>query len=148
MATILELTKGKKFNSKIYGRINDYSIYVNSDKIEVSNEQVQEYNLYLKEIESFKANYPEVLNSRACQNIAIKAGIEHEFVELSFEQEKAKMALFEIENKTAKKGNVEVALQIAKYEGKVVCIYVKSSVGYEDYIDDEANIKDIINLVK
>lgn len=147
MATILELTKGCKFNGKIYGTKNNYCAYVNGNKIDVTNEQVEEYNLYLKEVETFKSDYPEVLNSRACQIIAVKAGIEREFFGLSFEQEKAKKALFEIENESVTKGNVTVTFQIAKYENKVICIYAKSDHGYEDFIDDEENIKETIELI-
>lgn len=41
----------QKFNGKIYGKAGSYSIYVNHNKIEVSDADVEEYNLYLKSLE-------------------------------------------------------------------------------------------------
>jgi hypothetical protein len=47
----------QKFNGKVYGKSGSYSIYLNNNKIEVTDEAVKEYNDFLKENEDLKHFY-------------------------------------------------------------------------------------------
>lgn len=56
--------RSQKFNGKIYGKSGNYSIYVNGDKVQVTDEQVKEYNSYLKQYEELKEY--KIGNIRIC----------------------------------------------------------------------------------
>ena len=133
MVTIKEIAKGKRFNGKVYGKSGSYSIYVNNEKIEVSDEMANDFLKEEKEFEELKNSIPEVLNSRECQIIAIEKGIEREFVELSFEQLKQKISLFEVEKIEKEANGIKAELQIARHNGEIVSVWAGNSVGASFY---------------
>jgi ribosomal protein S9 len=81
----------KSFNGKIYGKNGSYSIYVKNEKVDVTDEQVEEYKKDKAEYdEILKKHDSGVLRSIEVQNEAVKLGIEKAYVQLSFEQLKKK----------------------------------------------------------
>ena len=133
MATIKEIAKGKRFNGKVYGKSGSYSIYVNNEKIEVSDEMANSFIKEEKEFEELKNSIPEVLNSRECQLIAVEKGIEREFVELSFQQLKDKISLFEVEKIEKEANGIKAELQIARHNGEIISVWAGNSVGASFY---------------
>ena len=133
MTTIKEIAKGKRFNGKVYGKPGSYSIYVNNEKIEVCDEIVNDFIKEEKEFEELKKSIPEVLNSRECQLLAVEKGIEKEFVELSFEQLKEKISLFEVEKIEKEANGIKAVLQIARHNGEIVSVWAGNSIGASFY---------------
>ena len=149
MKTIREITKWQKFNGKIYGKKDAYSIYVNGNKVDVSNEQAAEYRAYITEYESIKESFPKVLENTKCFEIAKENGVElSAFIELSLEQMKAKIALFEIETKHAEQDGIKATLQIARYKGEIVSVYAENSLGYSVYADTEKKREKLFSQFK
>lgn len=148
MKTIREIAKGKKFNGKIYGKAGSYFIYLNNNKVEISDIQASEYFEYLRELEDVKLSFPEVLNSRECQKIAVEKGIEKEFIELSLEQIKAKRDLFVVEELKKEENGVSATCQIAYYKDAIVSVYAKNSLGRELYVSNADEFEEFISQFK
>lgn len=146
METIRELAKGKRFNEKVYGKMDSYSIYLNNEKIEVTNEQASEYMDYLKEFTLVKENMPKVLHSSECTLIAIENGIERSMVEQSLEQMKAKIALFEVKSweKTNPVNNITATLQIAYHKGQPISAYSENTVGASHFFSKPEDLAQIL----
>lgn len=49
-----EFVKGKVWNQKIYGRTDHYSIYLNGEKVSVSNEEARKLEIYLKDMDGYQ----------------------------------------------------------------------------------------------
>lgn len=145
----------QKFNGKIYGKSGDYSIYLNNVKTSVSDEDVQEYNEYIKMYNELKEKNTGVLNCIEVQNINVEIGNEKRFQELSFEQLSKKLELFkvtELINHTI--GDVKVILTKCEYEGKFVKGYFKKEIygkKEEMYLNEEetnAGYEKLTNEIK
>jgi len=148
MKAIREIVKGKKFNGKIYGKAGSYSIYLNNNKVEISDTQASEYIQYLRELEDVKSSFPMVLNSRKCQEVAVEEGIEKEFVEPTLEQLKAKRDLFVVEELKKEKDGISATCQIAYYKNAIVAVYAENSLGKEIFVDNEDDFTEFISQFK
>lgn len=148
MKALREIAKGKKFNGKIYGKAGSYSVYIDGNKVDISDLQASEYFKFLRELEDVKLSFPKVLNSRECQKIAVEKGIEKEFIELSLEQIKAKRDLFVVEELKKEKDGVFATCQIAYYQNIIVSVYAENSLGKNIFAANEDEFKQIISQFK
>ncbi len=89
--------KGIKFNGKIYGGKGSYHIYIQNEKVTVSNEQKVLYDKYVEEFQKLKDLDKGVLLSPEISKANIEIGNESEHYELTFEQLKKKLELFKVE---------------------------------------------------
>jgi hypothetical protein len=145
----------QKFNGKIYGKSGDYSIYLNNVKTSVTDQDVTDYNEYVKMYNDLKEKNTGVLNCIEVQDINVAIGNEKRFQELSFEQLSKKMQLFKVtELINATIGGVKVILTKCEYEGKFVKGYFKKELnGKEEemYLSEEetnAGYEQLSNEIK
>lgn len=136
----------QKFNGKIYGKAGAYSIYVNNNKVEVSDEDVNAYNAYIAEYETVKKSIPEVLTAREVQIISVENGWEKEYVELNLEQLKLKLENFKVEHYEKLHNGVTIKLQVASFKGENIVGYVSYSNGKTMFIYGE-NINKAISQI-
>jgi hypothetical protein len=145
----------QKFNGKIYGKSGDYSIYLNNVKTPVTDQDVTDYNEYVKMYNDLKEKNTGVLNCIEVQDINVAIGNEKRFQELSFEQLSKKIQLFKVtELINATIGNVKVILTKCEYEGKFVKGYFKKEINgkkEEMYLNEEetnAGYEQLSNEIK
>lgn len=136
----------QKFNGKIYGKAGAFSIYVNNNKVEVSDEDVNAYNAYIAEYEKVKKSFPEVLTAREVQIIAVENGWEKEYVELNLEQLKLKLKNFKVDFYEKLHNGVTIKLQVASFKGENIVGYVSYSNGKTMFIYGENIIKAISQI--
>lgn len=58
-----EILRAQKWNQKIYGKAGNYSIYLDGEKVIISDEQAEEIEHYLKEKEEYKKKVEEIKNA-------------------------------------------------------------------------------------
>lgn len=58
-----QLLIGHKWNQKIYGKLGKYSIYLDGDKKEITDEEAEEINKYLSEKEEYMKEIKEIKNA-------------------------------------------------------------------------------------
>ena len=117
---IAEITEGKKFNGKFYGSDKKgFSIYVNSKKINVSKDEIEEYNKYNKE--------------RIARNEALKKEKEkNEKEDLIKNENKKNVKPFNLTKKEA--NDLADKIKNKNFNGKV---YGSSKNGYSIYLKNE-----------
>lgn len=57
-----EFLKGR-WNQKVYGRSGNYSVYLDNEKLDITDEQKEEIEQYLKDKEEYKRKVEEIKNS-------------------------------------------------------------------------------------
>ena len=136
--------RNQKFNGKVYGKAGNYSIYVNNQKINVSDAEVAEYNAYLQEYETMKANFPKVLESAKVAEIAYQNGWSRKMTELSLEEMKLQIENFKVDVYVKSNNSVEVTLQVASFNGDKLAAYLSASNGHKMFVSDLAQIENLI----
>lgn len=58
-----DVLRGHRWNQKIYGKEGNYSIYPDSEKVMITDEQAAEIREYLKQKEEYKKKVEEIKNA-------------------------------------------------------------------------------------
>lgn len=138
---------GKKWNGKIYGGgKNGYSVYVNGEKVVVTEQQVKDYNNFLKQKEELAKSLEEITLSRPamdyvrntldiCKNDLVAPSMSELLQIAELLETEIYKATFQIGDKE-QKGSVVV---IKDKNDAFICGRLKSADGEEAtrYIADE-----------